>query len=142
MVFKTIAIDHSATSPECWQDSTNMSITCKYPYMQSLPTNKRVWNWVPHFLTQIISMRLFYQSQFSWFQRYYHQPNPVENLIGSKLHLFIRFGVLPKYMASLHRSPVPNYWLFYQDSNLNKQNQNLLCYHYTIEQYNKCVVNM
>ena len=26
-------------------------------------------------------------------------------------------------------------WLRYQDSNLNKQNQNLLCYHYTISQY-------
>ena len=25
--------------------------------------------------------------------------------------------------------------LFYQDSNLDKQDQNLLCYHYTIEQY-------
>ncbi len=24
--------------------------------------------------------------------------------------------------------------LFYQDSNLDKQDQNLLCYHYTIEQ--------
>ncbi len=26
-------------------------------------------------------------------------------------------------------------WLAYQDSNLDKQNQNLLCYHYTISQY-------
>ncbi len=25
-------------------------------------------------------------------------------------------------------------WLDYQDSNLDKQNQNLLCYHYTIVQ--------
>ena len=25
-------------------------------------------------------------------------------------------------------------WLFNQDSNLDKQDQNLLCYHYTIEQ--------
>ncbi len=25
--------------------------------------------------------------------------------------------------------------LFYQDSNLDKQDQNLLCYHYTIEQF-------
>ena len=25
--------------------------------------------------------------------------------------------------------------LFYQDSNLDKQDQNLLCYHYTIGQY-------
>ncbi len=25
-------------------------------------------------------------------------------------------------------------WLDYQDSNLGKQNQNLLCYHYTIVQ--------
>ena len=26
-------------------------------------------------------------------------------------------------------------WLAYKDSNLDKQNQNLLCYHYTISQY-------
>lgn len=26
-------------------------------------------------------------------------------------------------------------WLAYQDSNLDKQNQNLLCCHYTISQY-------
>lgn len=133
-------LTYSATSPKCWQDLTNTSIICKYPYIQSLPTNKRVWNRVPHFLTQIISMRLFYQSQFSWFQRYYHHPKTqLENWLVGKLHLFTRFGVLSKYMASLHLSPVPNYWLFYQNSNLNKQNQNLLCYHYTIEQY---VVNM
>ncbi len=25
-------------------------------------------------------------------------------------------------------------WLPYQDSNLDKQNQNLVCYHYTIRQ--------
>ena len=28
----------------------------------------------------------------------------------------------------------PFCWLDYQDSNLDKQNQNLLCYHYTIVQ--------
>ena len=28
----------------------------------------------------------------------------------------------------------PICWLDYQDSNLDKQNQNLLCYHYTIVQ--------
>lgn len=30
--------------------------------------------------------------------------------------------------------------LDYQDSNLDKQNQNLLCYHYTIGQKSKCKV--
>lgn len=27
-----------------------------------------------------------------------------------------------------------SFWLSYQDSNLDKQNQKLLCYHYTIRQ--------
>ncbi len=27
-----------------------------------------------------------------------------------------------------------SFWLSYQDSNLDKQNQKLLCYHYTIGQ--------
>ena len=31
-------------------------------------------------------------------------------------------------------SPFRIFWLDYQDSNLEKQNQNLLCYHYTIVQ--------
>ena len=29
---------------------------------------------------------------------------------------------------------LPAWWLSYQDSNLERQNQNLLCYHYTIAQ--------
>lgn len=33
-----------------------------------------------------------------------------------------------------------SFWLSYQDSNLDKQNQKLLCYHYTIGQKSKCKV--
>lgn len=31
-----------------------------------------------------------------------------------------------------------SFWLSYQDSNLDKQNQKLLCYHYTIGQSQFC----
>ena len=44
----------------------------------------------------------------------------------------------PQYKKALSRSIQDKalFQLYYQDSNLDKQDQNLLCYHYTIEQCN------
>lgn len=59
---------------------------------------------------------------------------PLYDLTAGRVVVVYNGGIITvRKKSGKHPSELPD-WLSYQDSNLERQNQNLLCYHYTIAQ--------